>query len=180
MPTLIAIVTLLAALATWWFRLKRIGTAARDVGRMAGRVKNAPRKFAFMRRAATLGLKAVNDPREAAAILMVLVAGGYGERPIGARQETAILAELRSGLDLSVEHADDLLTHARWMLRDVDVPTGVAARMARVVLEAPAIRAKELVDLDTMLIAVSEAEGLPSEQQLRLLQVYRDKAGLRA
>ena len=53
------------------------------------------------------------------------------------------------------------------------------ARLSKLVVNAPQLGPKEVVDLDAMLVAVSEAEGLPTRAQLRLLQVYRDMAGLK-
>ena len=38
---------------------------------------------------------------------------------------------------------------------------------------------KELVDLDGMLVTVSEAEGDPTPSQLDLPTIYREKTGLR-
>lgn len=180
MHILIAAIAFLAALATWYARLKRIGSAARDIGKVAQRVRNAPRKFAFMRRAATSGLKSVSDPREAAAILMVLVAGSGQGRQLETAQSDRIQEETRQAFELTPEEAEALLTHAVWMVREVDVPGGVAARMAQIIVRSPGIGAKELVDLDTMLVAITEAVGAPAPEQLQLLQVYRDKAGLRA
>lgn len=180
MHIIIGILTLLGGLAAWYYRLKMIGTAAKDVTRLAQRVRNAPRKFTFMRRVGSVGLKAVNDPREAAAILMVLIAGGYGERPLKDAAVKTIKREIAGAFELNSEEAGQFITHAVWMLRDVEAPSGVAARMAQVIIRAPAIGAKEVVDLDTMLIAVSEADGLPDEDTLRLLQIYRDRAGLQA
>lgn len=180
MPILIATVTLLAAIATWYFRMKRIGMAARDVRDMAKRASNAPRKYAFMRRAKTVGLKAVKDPSEAAAILLALVGGARADAVLDKRCQVVIQQELSAMMNLSEEDAEDLLVHAVWMVRDVDLPIGVAQAMARVIVKAPEIGAKELVDLDSMLVAVTEATGRVYEEPLRLLQVYRDQAGLQA
>jgi hypothetical protein len=38
---------------------------------------------------------------------------------------------------------------------------------------------KQIVDMDSMLVAVSEAEGEPLEAQLDLLTIFRGKTGLR-
>lgn len=179
MHILIGILTLLGALTTWYFRLRRLGSAAKGATRLAQRVRNAPRKFAFMRRAENTGLKAVEDPREAASVLMVLVAGGYGEGPLADGYKVAIRSEVKTEFKLDDEEAEALLVHAIWMLRDVEEPSGVAGRMARVIVGTPAIGAKELIALDTMLIQISEASGTPGEEALFLLQIYRDQAGLR-
>jgi len=178
MHILIAVFTALAALATWYLRLKAIGTAARDVGKVAQRVRNAPRKFAFMSRAGKTGLKAVDDPLEAGAILMVLVAGAHAGRGLATEQERVIEAEARKVFELSSEDAVELMTHAVWMVRDVDLVSGVVLRMTQVIKQAPGIGAAELVDLHEILEAVSTAMGEPDTEQARILELYRNKVGL--
>ncbi|MEL6324324.1 MAG: hypothetical protein AAGJ29_05845 [Pseudomonadota bacterium] len=180
MHILIAILTALGVAAVWYSRLKAMGGMARDVGQVAEKVVNAPRKFAFMRRAGHTGLKTVEDPREAAAILMTLIAGAGQGRTISHAAGDVIMEETAKEFDLDEEEADALLSHALWMVRDVAVPDGVAARMAQVVISTPGIGPKELVDLDAMLVAVTEADGAAGSDKLKLLQVYRDRAGLRA
>ena len=178
MHILILIVTVTLGLATWYSRLRMVGKAARNAGRVAQTVRNAPRKFAFMRRAGKTGLKVVDDPREASAILMVLVAGGHSGHVIATERERAIKEEVSKVFDLDSTDAEDLLTHAVWMVRDVDLVSGVVLRMTQVVKQTPGIGAAELVDLYEMLEAVSRADGEPDEAQSRILDLYRNKVGI--
>jgi len=53
------------------------------------------------------------------------------------------------------------------------------SKMTDFVRNSPGMTNKELVDLDGMLVVVSEAEGDPTDSQLDLLTIYRDKTGLR-
>lgn len=178
MHIIIAILTLLSGLAIWYSRLKALGGAAKDIGRAAKRVRNAPRKYAFMHRAGKTGLKAVRDPMEAGAILMVLAAGGHDEKPLTDEQKTVFRQEACKIFQISNADAEDLLTHAVWMVRDVDLVSGVALRMAHVLKQSNGIGPAELVDMYEMLCAVSEAEGAPGEDQLRVLDLYKQKVGL--
>ena len=52
-------------------------------------------------------------------------------------------------------------------------------KLSELIVSSPQLGPKEIVDLDAMLVAVSEAEGVPTREQLALLQVFRDKAGLK-
>ena len=52
-------------------------------------------------------------------------------------------------------------------------------QLSKLIVNAPQLGPKEVIDLDAMLVAVSEAEGVPTRAQLALLQVYRDLAGLK-
>lgn len=180
MHILAGLIVILGAIATWYFRLKRIGSAARDMGRVAGTIRNAPRKFAFMRRAKHTGLKSVSDPMEAAAILMVLVAGARSGQDMDAEARDCIRQESMAEFQITEEDVDALLTHALWMVRDVDVPSGVISRMTRIIRKSPEIGDKELINLDAILIAITEAGGKVWPERLNLLQLFRDEAGLRA
>ncbi len=171
---------LLISAAVWYSRLKALGGAARDVGKVARRVRNAPRKFAFMHRAGRTGLRAVDDPREASAILMVLMAGGYGEQPMDPEYERVIQQEASKVFDLDAGEAEDLMTHAVWMVRDVELVSGVVLRMTQMIKQTPGIGPTELVDLYEMLSAVGQAVTAPNEEQQRILELYRGKVGLSA
>ena len=178
MHIVLLVIGLLVGLATWYSRLRMLGRVARDAKGLADRLGNAPRKFAFMRRAKHTGLKAVDDPTEAAAILMVLVSGARTEEEMSEQSRNVFAAETVDLFDLSQTDAEALLTHACWMIRSVDLPLPVARRMTKTIVKTPGIGAKELVDLDSMLVIMSEADG-PTELVAReLLQVYRDVAGL--
>ncbi len=58
-------------------------------------------------------------------------------------------------------------------------PAETMRKLSQLIVSSSVLGPKEVVDLDAMLVAVSEAEGLPTREQLALLQVYRDKAGLK-
>ena len=62
---------------------------------------------------------------------------------------------------------------------DGPVADAVVTRMSKMILQQDAIGPKEIVDLDGMLVAVSEADGLPNADQLALLQTFRNLVGLK-
>lgn len=178
MHILALIVTLLLAGATWYARLKMVGRAAKDAKGLADRLRNAPRKFAFMRRARHIGLKAVDDPTEAAAILLALVSGARDREQFSDRSEMVFLEETGLLFDLTPPEAEALLVHAFWMIRSVELPLPVAKRMTKTIVQTPGIGAKELVDLDSILVIMSEANGASELAARELLQTYRNVAGL--
>ncbi len=168
----------LTTAAVWYMRLKALGGAARDVHKIAKRVQNAPRKFAFMHRAGRSGLRAVDDPREASTILMVLMAGGYGEKPMEPEYQHVMQVEAAKVFELEPHEAEDLITHAVWMTREVELVSGVVLRMTQMIKQTPGIGPTELVDLYEMLDAVGQAAGPPNAEQAHILDLYRNKVGL--
>ena len=178
MHILIAVVTILSAIATWFYRLRRIGRAAGEVTKLAKKARNAPRKMSFKRRARKTGLKAVEDPMEAGAILMVLMAGVRTNKALGAPYRDIILNEMETVFQLDQADAADLVTHAVWMVRDVELVSGVFLRMVDIVKRAPDIGATELVDLYEMLQRVGQADGPYNDEQQHMIGLYCNKIGI--
>ena len=177
MHILIMIIGIITAISVWYWRLQMLSRAARDGKDMLDTATNLPRKLSFQRKAGKGGLRLVNDPREAAAIIMLEIARAGGE--VSREQKAVITARMMREFDLGVEDAEALITHAAWLTRQAPASDAVIRRMTDLILKTPGIGPKEIVDLDEMLVAVSEAEGEPSKEQLVLLQAYRDRAGVR-
>jgi hypothetical protein len=178
MHILLGLITVLAAIGFWVWRLqmaKRGLDAAADVART---VANAPRRIAFKYRAGKGGLDLIDDPREAAAIMMMQVALARGG-PLTPLQGDVIEAEIREHFEATPAEAEEMAAHASWVCQSCPPAPEAMTRLSRKIVNAPQLGPKEVVDLDAMLVAVSEAEGLPTREQLALLQVYRDLAGLK-
>lgn len=168
---------LVGVIAVWYYRIKVLREAAQDGRKALETVANLPRKMRFRHRSSKAGLEVVDDPREAATILMLEVAQARGT--LTAKQETAIRAEIMHHFDLTEADAEELLTQAGWLSRNAGASHVVIARMTDLIRKVPGMTNKELIDLDTMLITVSEAEGAPAPSQLDLINQFRMKAGIR-
>lgn len=170
---LLAIVT---AIGVWQWRIQRAREIADEMGQIAATAANLPRKLAFKRKSGKQGLELVEDPREAAAVMMYQMAREGGDVSLASKE---VMRELMTDeFEITDEDADALIHHAGWLLRDAPVADAVMARMTKAVLANPAIGPKQIVDLDGMLVAVSEADGPPTHDQLQILQTYRNRAGV--
>lgn len=171
------IIAIASGIALWTWRAQRMAEAARELEGIAKTAANLPRKLAFKRKTGKAGLQLVDDPREAATILMVEIgrAGREWSRETRDVIEDIIIREF----ELESEDAEALIAHASFLLRDGPVADAVVTRMSKMILQQDAIGPKEIVDLDGMLVAVSEADGLPNADQLALLQTFRNLVGLK-
>lgn len=170
------ILAIVSAILVWQWRIRAASEAARELGTLAQTAANLPRRLAFKRKSGQSGLKLIDDPREAAAVLMLEIARADGEASPEAK---AVMVEImQDEFEVVEADADALITHAQFLLRHAPAPHAVVDRMARYVLDAPGIGPKEIVDLDGMLVAVTEADGPPSAEQLSLLQVFRNRTGV--
>ena len=174
---LAAIFGVITFIAVWYWRLKMLSGAAREGMKMAEAAVNLPRKMRFRSMTRKGGLKVVEDPREAAAILMLEIAQARGA--LTQRQEAVIRAEIMQHFEFDEADAQSLITQAGWLARDAGASHAVMAKMTDFVIKSPGMGSKQLVDLDGMLVFVSEAEGSPTGDQLDLLTIFRQKADLR-
>lgn len=177
MHIVIALLSFLGFLVVWYWRLKALKDMASDGRKVAETVANLPRKMRFKNKSGKGGLSVVDDPREAAAILMLEIAQARGT--LTERQEASIRGEIMHHFEFTKGDANELLGQAGWLSRNGGASHVVMSKMTDFVRTAPGMSGKELVDLDGMLVAISEAEGDPTESQLDLLTIYREKTGLR-
>ncbi len=183
MPFLLALVAIISAALFWWWRLRMMSEAARDAAaeaqKLARSVANAPRRLSFRYKAGRDGLTLIEDPREAAAAMLVAIARARGSLLLTDKQEDIIAAEITRHFDFTRAEADDLIAHAVFINNSTPDASQLMKTLSARLVNSNVLGPKDIVDFDAMLVAVSEAEGLPNRDQLALMQVFRDLAGLK-
>ncbi|RIJ24245.1 hypothetical protein D1224_08385 [Henriciella barbarensis] len=175
MHILLAIFGVVTALALWYHRIRMISSAARGSYRAARGIAGRTRKGTPPTPDGT-PLGSVTDPRQAAVIMMMQVAGSHGA--LSDRQDTAIRDEIKAHFGYSEMDAEDLIAKAGWAVRNAPPPQRVMARMSDVVIHAPGMGPKEFDDLCAMLENVAVADGRANTNHRDLIQIWRRKAGL--
>ncbi len=178
MQVLLFLLGILVAIGVWSWRLHMARDGLHEAGKLARTAINMPRKLAFQYRAGKGGLSLIEDPREAAAIMMMEIARARGG-PLTENQTAAIDREIMHHFEFGQEEADALTAHAAWATNSAPPPAQTMRKLSQMIVSSSVLGSKEIIDLDAMLVSVSEAEGLPTRDQLALLQVYRDRAGLK-
>ena len=178
MQFILGILAFLVAIGVWSWRLRMARDGAREAADLARTAANLPRRLAFKYKAGRNGLDLIDDPREAASIMMMEIARARGG-PLTDRQSDVISEEMIRHFNFTLDEAHELVAHAAWVTNKAPLPQETMRRLSQKIVADKYLGPKEVVDLDSMLVAVSEAEGTPTKDQLSLLQVYRDKAGLR-
>lgn len=178
MHFILGFLALLTFIGVWLWRLQMARRGLDAAADVVQTVANAPRRLAFRYKAGKGGLDLITDPREAAAIMMMQMALARGA-PVSGIQQDVIEAEIRDAFQFTRAEAQDIASHAAWVCQTAPPARETMSRLSKLIMNAPQLGPKEVVDLDAMLVAVSEAEGVPTSAQLSLLQVYRDLAGLK-
>ena len=177
MHILVALIGILGFIAVWYYRLKMLRDAANDGRKAIETVANLPRKMRFKNKSGKGGLSVVDAPRAAAALLLLDIAQARGT--LTEKQEASNRGEIMHHFEFSEGDANELISQAGWLSRNAGASHVVMSKMTDFVRKTPGMTGKELVDLDGLLVVVSEAEGDPTDSQLDLLTIYREKTGLR-
>ncbi len=174
MHILMLILGAIGAVAAIIWRIRMMGEAARTVADVAETAANLPRKMRVQSKARKGGLETVEDPREAATVLMVLFAREAGE--LSSDVKAAIQAQLEERLELEAPDAEEVLARAVWLTQDLPNADAAVDRMTGVIRAA--VSDKEVLELDDMLRAVAAFGGGETPQQDALRARYRRRAGL--
>lgn len=137
------------------FRMQQAANAARDIVDAADDARGIFRRWSWRRKHARHPLDLVDDAREAAAAMMVVVAQSDGG--ITERERTAITGEMVQRFGATPDQAEALFARARWLVKD-SVDAGEVFRRLTPVVQRTC-GATERADLIEMLDKVARADG---------------------
>lgn len=149
------IVGVLGAVAIVLWRMQQAAAATRDIAEAASEVQGLFRRWTWNRKANANPLDLVDDPREAAAAMMVAVAQADG--PLTEAERTLILGKMTATFETSAKDAEALLARGRWLTKDSIDAANVMRRLSPAVLKS--CGPNERRELVAMLTAVASADG---------------------
>ncbi|AEH85550.1 hypothetical protein [Mesorhizobium opportunistum] len=126
MPFLIAVLGVLGAAALWWYRMKAMNEAARDVADVIGRVQGSVRRKKLRKQAALSPLTAIDDPVVAAATLITALVSEDG--PVLPQREAVIRSVISEIADK--KKTDEAVIYAKWAASQIDDTTIVIDKLA--------------------------------------------------
>jgi uncharacterized tellurite resistance protein B-like protein len=126
MPFLLAILGVLGAAAFWWYRMKAMNDAAREVADVVGRVQGNIRRKKLRKQAALSPLTAIDDPVVAAATLITAIVAEHG--PVLPQREAAIRSVISEIADS--KKTDEAVIYAKWAAAQIDDTTIVIDKLA--------------------------------------------------
>lgn len=176
MHIIIAIIGIMTALTVWYWRAQILRQGAREAADALKTAANLPRRLAFLRKSGKQGLSLISDPRDAAAIIMIEVAGV--DDPINHDQRSAMLSQLTQVMGMGSAEAEELIVNAEWLVRDIPSANKTVSAMTSVLRQSEMIGLPELTELDHALVMVASADGPTSSNQTDLIELFREKANL--
>ena len=159
-----------AALLFVLFRMQQATHAARDIAEGVQEARGLFRGWAWRRKMNRNPLDLIEDPREAAAVLLTVTAEFDGNLTDTERQ--TIVAEMAKTFGATQKQGEELLALARFTARDLRDPANVYRRLAPnlVTSLSPAERAQVV----GMVEAVAAADGPVGETLQRDIAVLRE------
>ncbi|MBZ9994713.1 hypothetical protein [Mesorhizobium sp. BH1-1-4] len=169
MPFLIAILGALGAAAFWWYRMKAMNDAAREVADVVGRVQGNIRRKKLRKQAALSPLTAIDDPVVAAATLITAMVSEDG--PVLPRRE-AVIREVISQIAAGPKKTDEAVVYAKWAATQIDDATIVIDKLAPFLRERldPSERDDLLQMLNRVVQGGEQSLKIPDQRMLRLRQ----------
>jgi len=170
MPILLGLLAVLGVVGMILWRLNQASGAARELAEAAGEVQGFFRRRSWRKKLANDPLQLVDDPRSAAAAIMTALAQADGA--ITDAEQAIIVREMTEKFGAGASAAEELLAHARWVVRDVVEVDTCFRRLLPVIEKACGPREKE--QLIEMLEAVAAVNGQPaSAERLALDRIKR-------
>ncbi len=163
------LVVLLGAIAGAIYALVRFMSAANEGREAISDIKGAVRRGKWSKQIDSRLVENLDDPRDAAAVLMVQIAAYDGE--ITTRQKDAITGLMMQHFHASREEAEGLYSFGRMAIGQINDAANALGKMIRPVKEA--LTLDEMKELAVMLEEVSEVEGPPTERQRDLIVQVR-------
>lgn len=172
------IIAILGALATVLFLLSRIGKGASDLADTAQELGNLPRKLRHRRQAGKQGLDLIENPVEAATVLMISIARMDGISRVSDTQADAIARQLTDHMQLGADDADGYVVQLRSLsgyLKQAD-----SALFPMVDLLRKTISKDDARDLVGMMAAIAETDSPVNPEQQNFIRRFEERMGLGA
>lgn len=156
------IIGAIIALGTLFWAVSRLVDTASDA-------KASARRFRWSRKHNKRLIDTLEDPREAAAILMLQVAAYEGD--ITEKQKTVILGEIKSAFQASSGEAEEFYGFARHVLGETPEVANVLRRVLAPIQTGCSDREKQ--ELLEMLETVAALDSEPNHRQISLINKIR-------
>jgi uncharacterized membrane protein len=171
MPYLVMLLSAIAGVGFWWWRLKAMGEAASEIHDAAGRVIGKYKRHKFRQKVEGATLTAVSDPVAAAIIMMIAIA--QEDRPLDDETEAAIRQEAVDTMGQS--NPVELMIFSKWVASNVADANDVSYAYRK--LWTDNLTVDERRDLVAMVQRIASLRGGPTPSQKSKLEKLSERLG---
>ena len=173
MHYIIGLLATAAALAYWFNRASK---GANEIADAANTLQNLPRKMRYRQKAGKRGLDLIEEPIEAATVLMIATARSDGAGRVSDAQSKAISRQLQSHMHLSQSDADDMVLQLRSLTQYLTQPDSALYPMVDILQSA--VSREDARDLSAMLNHIADIDEPANADQLSLIRRFEERMGL--
>ena len=167
MHILFSVLGAAGAFAYYWYVLRDAGDVVEKLADAAGKARGDYRRRQFRQKAEASTIHAIDDPRTAAIVMAVAVAGPTGE--LTDAQESVLNQAMTNVLNVRDPAAE--LIFAKWAVNNARDPMAIARQLRG--LWAKSLTSAERVQLLEMIYHVAAAEDGISLEQARIIDRLR-------
>lgn len=172
MHIILGLIGILAAASFWIYRINTAARGAQDLADLAGEAANLPRKMRFKSKTGKKAVDVLEDPREAAAVVLAGYMLEAGDVPSDKREQLA--AMLGERFEVSRDTGEEMVAQAFWIHADIANPDSVINKMIDLVGKTAG--ADALRDLIGMLEVAMPTESQYASQKSYLTKVRNRSA----
>lgn len=170
------VIGILIAAASLVYWLGMASRGAREISSLASDVKNMPRRRKFKKAASKEALELIDDPVDAATILMIAVARSGTDSRVSDHEGDVIRLLLERNMELPVGHAKDLLIQLKALTSQVVLQDTLLFAMIDVLRGQ--IDSGEAAGLADMMREVARVDGEISRDQSELIRRFKERMGV--
>lgn len=170
------ILGILGTIAAVLFYMSRISKSAGDLADAANEIGNLPRKLRYRKKEGKQGLDLVEEPIEAATVLMISVARLDKLGRVSDTQARAIANELIGNMQLDRDYAEDLIVQMRSLSQYLTQPESTLFPMVKVLQGV--ISKDDAEDLAQMLERIARIDSPIESDQTEFIRRFQDRMGL--
>ena len=172
MHIILGLIGILAAASFWIYRINAAARGAQELAELAGEAANLPRKMRFKSKTGKKAIDVLEDPREAAAVVLAGYMLEAGDVPSDKREQLA--AMLGERFEVSRDTGEEMVAQAFWIHADIANPDSVINKMIDLVGKTAG--ADALRDLIGMLEVAMPTESQYASQKSYLTKVRNRSA----
>lgn len=174
MHIVLAILGVLGTAAFIVWRIHLASQAARDLADLAGEAANLPRKMRFRSKSYRRAIETIDDPREAAAVLIYGAAACAG--PVSEQSRAAVTHDMAQLFEISESDATELAARAAWHVDGLVDPLNAVNRLTDLIAQKAGTPA--LSSLAPVIQASAARTEMQTHDQNIFIDKFRRRAGL--
>ena len=166
----------LIAFASLVYWLGQASRGAREISSMASGLKNMPRRRKFKKEASRSALELIDNPVEAATIVMIAVARSGGDKRVSDIEAKKIIRLLVGNMELAADYAEDLLIQMKAVTGQIVLQDTLMFAMIDVLRGK--INNDEASGLADMMSEVARCDGDVSLDQSEIIRRFKERMGV--